>query len=85
MPSTTTFNIVEPIDTRQGALFQHIHNALIIALQNESDILADLAALPVPGNCVQEYLHLQKEFAGQTLAKDLIGMYCIYHQYVIAN
>jgi hypothetical protein len=65
---------LEPADTRQAALFQHIHNSLIIALQNECDLIADLAALPAPSNGVKEYLHLQKEFAEQTIAKDLTGI-----------
>jgi hypothetical protein len=78
-------NIVEPVDARQGALFQHIHNALIIALQNESDIIADLAALPAPGNGIKEYLHLQKEMAGQTVAKDLIGIAAIVNMQLHTN
>jgi hypothetical protein len=76
---------LDPIDARQAALFQHIHNALIIAIQDECDLIADLAALPAPSNGIKEYLHLQHELAGQTIAKDLTGIASIVNTSLQTN
>jgi hypothetical protein len=63
-----------PADAKQGALFAHIHNALVIALQDEQDLVQELVELPESGNGVMEFLHLQKMFSGQTVARDVMNI-----------
>ena len=62
---------MEPIDEKQMALFEHVHDKLVIALQHEDDLVAELAMNFPDCNGVKEFFFLQQFFSGQTMAKDV--------------
>jgi hypothetical protein len=67
-------------DLKQQALFEHIHDKLMVALQHEGDLVAELALNFPDCNGVKEFFYLQQFFSGQTMAKDVSMIFNIVNQ-----
>ena len=56
-------------DVRTLGLYRHIHNGLMLALQNEIDLIAELLDKCTANNGVHEVMYLQSKFDGNSSAR----------------
>ena len=53
------------IDARQEALFKHIFDRLVIALENETDLIESIAENCMADNGIEAFLHIKQLIVGQ--------------------
>ena len=66
--------VTAAIDTRQEALFKHIFDRLVIALENEPDLIESIAEQCEPDNGVRAFLHIKHLIIGQSTASSISGI-----------
>ena len=61
-------------DARQAALFKHIFDRLVIALENETDLIESIAENCMADNGIEAFLHIKQLMVGQSTASSIMGI-----------